>query len=119
MEFFNMFRDETEFETYEDGEWVFVEGQPGDVMYVIKAGKIDIMFEDNVLETIPTGGILGEMALVGYPMRSANAIARGHCELVPVNEERFHHLIQNTPGFATSVMKVMADRLRNRTFDAS
>lgn len=119
MEFFNMFRDETEVETYADGDWVFIEGQPGDVMYVVKSGKVDIVFDDQVLETIPAGGILGEMALVGYHTRSANAVARGDCELVPINESRFHHLIQNTPGFATGVMKVMADRLRDRTFDSA
>lgn len=115
MAFQNIFRDETEFETYQDGDWIFVEGQPGDVMYVVKAGSVDIFYDDKILDSVPPGGIVGEMALIGKNIRSTNAVAKGTCELVPINEQRFNDLIQNTPGFAVGVMKIMADRLRRQT----
>jgi len=115
MAFYNLFRNEANYETYQDGDWVFTEGQPGDVMYVVKQGRVDIVFEDNVIETVNAGDILGEMALIGNNIRSANAVARGECQLVPIDEKRFNFLVQQTPGFAINVMKIMADRLRRRT----
>jgi len=115
MALYDLFRDEANVQTYKQGDWIFVEGQPGDMMYVVKTGKVDIVYEDKVIETVGAGGIFGEMALIGGNIRSANAKARNDCELIAVDGQRFDDLIQQTPRVATEVMKVMADRLRRRT----
>jgi CRP-like cAMP-binding protein len=39
-------------------------------------------------------------------------VAVSDCELVAVDQKRFHRMIQQTPFFATQVMKTMAERLR-------
>jgi len=53
------------------------------------------------------------MALVDQQPRSANALAKTDCKLIPIDEKRFRFLIQQTPNFALSVMRVMAARLRH------
>jgi len=40
-------------------------------------------------------------------------VATSDCEFVAVDEKRFQFLVQQTPFFATQVMRVMAERLRN------
>ena len=95
------------------GQQIFAEGQPGDVMYVVKEGEVDITVHDKLVETVRPGGILGEMALLDHNPRSATAVARTDCQLVPINEARFQFLVQQTPYFAIEVMRVLANRLRH------
>ena len=47
-------------------------------------------------------------------MRSSKTavVATSDCEFVAVDEKRFQFLVQQTPFFATQVMRVMAERLR-------
>jgi CRP-like cAMP-binding protein len=52
------------------------------------------------------------MALIDHAARSATAIAKTDCEVVPVDERRFLFLVQEHPLFAQHVMRVMANRLR-------
>jgi CRP/FNR family cyclic AMP-dependent transcriptional regulator len=95
------------------GDLIFQEGAAGDFMYVVQDGQVDIVLHDKVVETVETGGILGELALVDNRPRSANAVARTDCKLVAVDQKRFTFMVQETPFFAIRVMEVMANRLRH------
>jgi CRP-like cAMP-binding protein len=70
------------------------------------------MIDGKLVETVRPGGILGEMALIDAAPRSATAIAKTQCVLVPIDEKRFADLIQRRPEFALHVMRVLANRLR-------
>ncbi len=102
-----------EHESVPQGQRIFSEGEPGDVMYVVTEGEVDLVARDTVIETLAPGDILGEMALIDKNPRSATAIARTNCRLAPINEARFTYLVQQTPYFAIQVMRVMAHRLRS------
>jgi len=104
-----------ETETYGDGDVVFAEGAAGDRVYVVKSGTVSIVKDGRELESVGTGQIFGELALIDREPRSASAIAVGECELVSIEPRRFWFLVQETPYFAQMVMRVMADRLRRRT----
>jgi CRP/FNR family cyclic AMP-dependent transcriptional regulator len=101
-----------DFEAFSAGQHIFTAGQPGDVMYVVKEGEVEVIINGKVIDTVGPGGILGEMALIDKRPRSATAIAKTDCKLVSVNQQRFQRLVQQTPHFAIQVMKVMAQRLR-------
>ena len=94
------------------GKIIFAQGDPGDVMYVVLEGQAQIMIDGKLVETVRPGGILGEMALIDAAPRSATAIAKTQCVLVPTDEKRFADLIQRRPEFALHVMRVLANRLR-------
>jgi CRP/FNR family transcriptional regulator, cyclic AMP receptor protein len=94
------------------GKVIFAQGDPGDVMYVVVEGQAQIMIDGKLVETLRTGGILGEMALIDAGPRSATAIAKTQCVLAPINEERFGDLVGRRPEFALHVMRVLANRLR-------
>ena len=95
------------------GETIFEKGQPGDVMFLIKEGMVEIKLEEKTLQTFSKGDIFGEMALISDEPRSATAIAKTSCKLLPVNEEHFLFLVQQTPYFSLHVMNILAQRLRN------
>jgi len=58
------------------GEFIFREGDEAQALYIVKKGSLRIMSGSIVYETVTTGGILGEMALIdqGAP-RSASVLA--------------------------------------------
>ena len=100
---------------YEAGKSIFDTGDLEQVMYVVVDGQVDIVLGDKVLETINPGGLFGEMALIDASPRSAGAVARSDCKIVPVDQRRFQFLIQQTPYFALHVMRILAERLRRQT----
>ena len=108
-----LFRQESNTVQLAPGGFLFREGEKGDKMYVLLEGEIDIFLGDFVLETAGPGALLGEMALIDDTPRTANAVAKTASKLAPIDRRRFHFLVQQTPHFATHVMKILANRLRH------
>ena len=108
-----LFRKETDTLQLAAGDFLFREGEKGETMYVLLQGEIDIFLGDFVLETAGPGALLGEMALIDDSPRTANAVAKSPARLAQIDRRRFHFLVQQTPHFATHVMKTLADRLRH------
>lgn len=94
------------------GTTIFNAGDEREFMYAVLEGQVDIIVNGRVVETVESGGIFGEMALIGKDKRTATAIARSDAKLVAVDERRFLFLVQQTPNFALHVMRVLSDRLR-------
>ncbi len=94
------------------GQHIFNQGEPGNTMYVVQEGEVELYVNGQMVEKLGPGGVLGEMGLIDTAPRSASAVARSACKLIPVNEERFALLVQHTPDFALQIMRVMAGRLR-------
>ncbi|MGQ0455464.1 MAG: cyclic nucleotide-binding domain-containing protein [Hyphomicrobium sp.] len=94
------------------GEKVFLETDAGDVMYVVRSGRVDIITYGAVLENVRAGGMFGEIALIDGGPRSAAAMAAEPTEVVAINRATFLALIRDEPEFALRVMGVLATRLR-------
>ena len=99
---------------FQAGTTIFAEGTPGDVMYVILDGEVEVRTRNELVEVIGPGEIVGEMALIDAKARSATAVARSDCRLALVDERRFLFMVSETPFFALHVMRVLAERLRRR-----
>jgi CRP/FNR family cyclic AMP-dependent transcriptional regulator len=111
--FLNLFRDK-EATSFAPGQYIFKAGDPGEAMYIVVEGELEILDGSILLETSGQGSIVGELALIDDAPRSATAIAKTDCKLVVVDRRRFLYMVQETPLFALSVMKVLADRLRRK-----
>jgi CRP/FNR family transcriptional regulator, cyclic AMP receptor protein len=108
----NVFRNAADAESLEAGATLFREGDPGDVMYAVAEGSIELIVDGTVVENVGPGGILGELALIDAAPRSATAIAATATRIVRVDHPRFNYLVHEHPTFALQVMTVMAERLR-------
>ncbi|HEY2103379.1 MAG TPA: cyclic nucleotide-binding domain-containing protein [Chthoniobacterales bacterium] len=95
-----------------EGDTLFHEGEHGDCMYVLLQGSADVFVGETLVESATPGALLGEMALVDSSPRTATVVATMPCRLAKIDERRFHFLVQQTPYFATHVMKVLTERLR-------
>src|SRR5258708_7833196 len=101
------------------GDALFWEGEAAVCMYVLLEGTADITVGKRVVETAGPGALLGEMALIDQSLRSASVIAKTPCRLARIDLRRFHFLVQQTPFFATHVMKVLVERVRQLTRQAA
>lgn len=108
----DLFKNDKNFIAIPAGEVIFQQGGVADRLYAILEGEVEIWIDGKLLDTTGAGGIVGEMALISASPRSATAIAKTDCKLVPVDEKRFAFLVQQTPYFAISVMKIMVERIR-------
>ena len=112
MVFFELFANNPDIVRVPAGQPLFSEGEEGHRLFVLTTGNAEIIVNNRVVETIQHGNIVGEMGLVSPGPRSATVVALTDCEFVAVDEKRFLYLVQQTPFFATQVMRVLAERLR-------
>ena len=108
----SLFSHETNTVNLAPGDILFKTGDPGDFMYILLEGTLDIIVGETVVENAVRGAIVGEMALIDQSPRVATVIARSACRLAKIDQRRFFSIIQLNPFFATHVMKTLADRLR-------
>ena len=86
----------------ESGEVLFDEGEKGDVMYLIREGKIKITKgkgeDEKVLAILKEGDFFGEMAIIDGSPRSAGAIAASTVSLLVIDKETFKSKIKEWKG---------------------
>ncbi len=89
------------------------EGEAGIFMYVVMDGVVRITVNDNIVELVKAGGVFGEMALVDQSKRAASAAVGSDCNLMLINRNDFLTLIKTNPVFGISLLRALANRLRN------
>ena len=72
----NIFRHASDAQAVPAGHVLFREGDPGDTMFAVAEGEVELTVAGDVVEDVGPGGILGELALVDHAPRSATAIAK-------------------------------------------
>lgn len=110
-----LFRHDENARRYAAGAVIFSEGEPGERMYAVVEGDVEIRCGERLIERTGPGGVIGELALIDRAPRSATAVAATPCLLVPIDEKQFQYMVQQTPFFALQVMRVLAERLRRQT----
>jgi CRP/FNR family cyclic AMP-dependent transcriptional regulator len=108
----DLFRNETEFDTFPAGSTIFTEGEDAEKMYVVLEGEIALHVKGRLVITLGPGEVFGEMALIDSAPRIATATAVSDAKVVPINEKRFKFLVQQTPNFALLMLRVLTERLR-------
>lgn len=107
----SIFQKQPDPKVFSAGQVIFEEGQPGDFMYGILEGEVDILVNGKVVETIETGEVFGVGVLVGVKNRTYKAIAKTDCKLAFLDEQGFLFAVQETPVFSLKVMKSYSERL--------
>ena len=98
----------TQREIFEANEIVFKEGTRGDKMYIVIAGKVRISRsigrnQEEVLATLDSGSLFGEMGPIDQSPRSARATASGDTVLLSLREQI---LRQNNVALASKISRV-------------
>lgn len=99
------------------GETLFQAGAPGDALYIVRSGEIELFVKDNagqkiVLTIARRGEIFGELALLDHGPRTATAIALADTELLELDREDLLLLFQKTPAAALRLLAGMGHMTR-------
>ena len=111
----NIFKNAEQSERHAAGEVIFSAGDPGDRFFVVREGTVTLSANGRNLEEVGPGGIFGELGVLERAPRSATATAATDVDLIPLDERAFIFHVSQTPFFALTVMRVLADRLRRET----
>jgi NTE family protein len=99
----------------EAGEWLFREGDQGDALYVIRAGKLEVVADSaggRVLRTLGRGAAFGELALLTGSPRSASVRAARTTDLVAIARADFDRLMAEAPELSLALTRVLGSQLR-------
>jgi signal transduction histidine kinase len=100
------------------GGVVFREGDPGDGLYFVKSGLVEIsgLINDTArraFSQLGAGEIFGEMAVIEDRPRSATATALKETEFYFIPRNEMLALLQHSPALAFSMMQQISHRLRD------
>ncbi len=105
---------------YTDGEVIFNDGDPGDELFVINSGAIQILSvqlgandREKLLNTCNPGDIVGELALLDGNPRSAMARAKGDLETLVLRRDQFMTFMQSRPNVILAMLRFLAQRARH------
>lgn len=99
------------------GHVLFNYGDPGDSLYVIRSGEVEIFQKDDtghriLLETGRTGDFFGEISLLDGGPRLASVEVKSDLEALRVDRRDLEQLLRKHPSAALSVLEAMGRRLR-------
>lgn len=97
------------------GEWLFRRGDPGDSLYVVLAGRLEVLAESPqpaVIRVAGGGSALGELALLTDSVRSASVRARRDSRLLRLAEDRFSALLREEPTFTVALARALGALLQ-------
>jgi CRP/FNR family cyclic AMP-dependent transcriptional regulator len=107
---------------YGRGETVFAEGEQGDTLYIVLAGKVKIGRRatdgrENMLSVMGPSDMFGELSLFDPGPRTATATVVTDARLASLAHTSLRPWITDRPEIAEQLLRVLARRLR-RTNDA-
>jgi len=101
--------DEVHFDDVED---IFQEAEPGDTLYFIVSGQINIHRGGHGLSLMGEREVFGEMSLLDSEPRSATATAVGDVTLLKIERDDFNEILAEKPEIAQGIIRVLSYRLR-------
>lgn len=106
------------FKTFGANDTICKIGDPGDEMFIIISGKVNIcIYDENgenerVVATLGSGDYFGEMALLTGETRSASVITTEECETFVLDKKDFDVILEKFPSISLSMGKIVSKRLR-------
>jgi len=95
----------------DDGAVLFLEGEPGNELFLVAAGRVEIVRGGKAIAVLGPGELFGEMAVLGKGVRTAGGRARGATRLLFLRDRALAILIQQIPDIAFAVFGVLVERL--------
>jgi CRP-like cAMP-binding protein len=103
--------------SYTEGTVLFNQGDHGDEVFVIIAGRVEVMVAaettERAINTIGPGDCLGEMSVIDGSPRSATAVVVGvGTRVLAIRGETFRRFVEERSHVSGKIIGVLANRLR-------
>jgi CRP/FNR family transcriptional regulator, cyclic AMP receptor protein len=101
--------------TFQKGDIIFCEYEPGDNFYLIQEGSVQIVKImgniEKIIDILYPGEIFGEMAILEEAPRSATAMANEKVKALEFNRQNFEVLMMGNPLIALKLLKLFTKRI--------
>lgn len=101
--------------SFEKGEIIFSEFEPGDTFYLIQSGRVQLVKIigdiEKTLDILHPSEMFGEMAILEDSPRSATAIALDKVKVLEFNRANFEVLMMGNPQIALKLLKLFTKRI--------
>lgn len=104
--------------TFAPDEKVFSIGEPGDSLYIVGTGSVELFVKDNsgakiVLTVCEAGQVFGELSLFDGGARTANAVCREESALFVLDRKDLLKFLRRHPDAALDLLTMMGQRMRS------
>ncbi|SDK66788.1 Cyclic nucleotide-binding domain-containing protein [Sarcina sp. DSM 11001] len=109
--------------TFSRGDIIFRQGDPGDCMFDIQSGAVDIYVNfggtnEKKIAGLSAGDLFGEMSLIDYSPRSATAVVSADdTEIRDISKDEFVAFFKKEPIKIINLLQQMCDRVTKTTQD--
>ena len=101
--------------TFEPGQSLFQQGDPGDAAYIVIEGEADVLINTAKgpvrVASLGRNAIVGEIAILCDVPRTATVTAKDKTVTLKINKETFFRLVTEFPQMAVEIMRELARRL--------
>lgn len=105
---------------YQAGSVLFEEGDPGNEVFVVQSGRIQltkrVFRSEVVVEELGKGEFCGELALVMATTRPATATVIEDAHLLVVSADQFETMIQQNANITLQMLRRLATRMTRAQF---
>ncbi len=99
--------------SFEAGHVLFRVGDPGDALYLVLEGKVDIINEnDRLLVSVGAPGCFGEVAVLDKKGRSATAKCVEECRMLMITSNDFQEILEEYPALYKNIVYLLTSWLR-------
>jgi uncharacterized membrane protein len=100
------------------GKTVFNYGDPGESLYIIRSGAVEVFIKDDtgeriVLETARKGEVFGELSLLDGGPRTASVVVTEELEALRLDRGDLEKFLRQHPQSAIDMLTAMGRRLRH------
>ena len=99
--------------TFEEGEEVFREGDPGDALFLVVSGKVRVHQGGEDVAILSERQIVGEMTLLDSEPRSASVSALSDMVMLKITRDDFNEILAEKVEIALGIIKVLTRRQRD------
>lgn len=95
---------------YAPGEIIVREGEPGQSLFTMVGGEVEVLAGANAVATLGPRDIFGEMSLLTGAPRSATVRAKSPVEVLEIDKPAMQHLIAKRPELSDRLAKLVCAR---------
>jgi len=95
------------------GQELFAEGTPGDALFCVFSGRLEVRIRGTRVNDLGQGAVFGEIALLDSGPRTATIAGLEDATLLKVSRDSFSEILQEHPFVVKQVAMTLATRIRD------
>lgn len=101
---------------YETGQLIVKQGDPGNTMYILAEGEVDVILtkakQPTIVASLKSGDFFGEVALITGKARTASVVAKSPTTCLVLSRSHLEELSLNHPSVVETIRSVYYARMR-------